>query len=123
MIPYKTSIILDRNGKHPLYLQISNQVVQLIKRQVLNPNAKLPGSRTMAELLGVHRKTVIRAYEELVLQGWIISIPKKGMFVHMSIPLLRRRPISESLSKSRLQASGFSFQKDSCLERLSTEKK
>ncbi|WP_149273172.1 MocR-like pyridoxine biosynthesis transcription factor PdxR [Pareuzebyella sediminis] len=122
MIPYKTSIVLDRNSQSPLYLQISNQLVQLIKRQVLLPGAKLPGSRTMAELLGVHRKTVIGAYEELLLQGWIIGIPKKGMFVHKNLPLLQQRPISGSASKPRLQASGFSFQKDFRLERPPPEK-
>lgn len=123
MIPFKTIITLDRKSKHPLYLQILNQLVQLIKRRVLLPGAKLPGSRTMAELLGVHRKTVISAYEELSLQGWIIGIPKKGMFVHkkhapIAVASFIRKPFKTSfivlwifISKRFLGRTPFRWEK------------
>ncbi len=122
MLPYKTSIDLDRNGKQPLYLQLSNQFVMLIKNGVLTPGAKLPGSRTLAAILQIHRKTVIACYEELLLQGWIESIPKKGTFVHQSIPLLQQKEFSGKTSHSQLQDTGFPFLKEPLLERPPIEK-
>jgi len=70
MFPFKTSIQFDRKCNQALYLQLSNQIIQLIKNQTLAPNSKLPGSRTLAEQLNVHRKTIVACYEELLLQGW-----------------------------------------------------
>ncbi len=121
MIPYKTSIQLDRDSKQALYLQLSNQFVTLIKNRVLTPGAKLPGSRTLAAILEVHRKTVIASYEELLLQGWIESIPKKGTFVHQSIPLLQQKEFSNDAQPPHLQDTGFSFLKEPLLERPPNE--
>ena len=77
MFPYKTSLFIDRSCAQPLYVQLSNQLIQLIKDQKLPPNTKLPGTRTLSDILQVHRKTVVACYEELLLQGWVESIPKK----------------------------------------------
>ncbi|MEP3569864.1 MAG: winged helix-turn-helix domain-containing protein, partial [Flavobacteriaceae bacterium] len=71
MFPYKTSIQFDRKCSQALYLQLSNQIIQLIKNQTLVPNTKLPGTRTLAEQLNVHRKTIVACYDELLLQGWV----------------------------------------------------
>ena len=133
MIPYKTCISFDRNSSRALYVQLANQFVALIKNRTLTPSAKLPSSRSLAELLNIHRKTVIACYEELLLQGWIESIPKKGTYVHHSIPLLQHQIISsgvtpatpEKLGKTSnpenseksitLLKSGFSFLKEPLL--------
>ncbi|MDB4291987.1 PLP-dependent aminotransferase family protein [Maribacter sp.] len=122
MIPYKTSIHLDRNSKQALYLQLSNQLMDLIKDRVLIPGTKLPSSRKLANLLAVHRKTVIAGYEELLLQGWIESIPKKGTYVHQSIPVLQQKEISPDAQSAAFIAPGFSFLKDPVLERPPIEK-
>lgn len=122
MIPYKTCMSLDRKSKQALYLQLSNQFVALIKNRVLSPGAKLPGSRTLAELLAIHRKTVIACYDELLLQGWIESIPKKGTYVHQSIPLLQQKAFSPDVPPSPLGEPGFSFLKEPLLERPPFEK-
>ena len=86
MFPYKTSIFFDRKNKHSLYLQLSKQIIDLIKENRLPTQTKLPSSRSLSELLGVHRKTIVACYEELMLQGWIETIPKKGTFVHHNLP-------------------------------------
>ncbi|CAL2075536.1 PLP-dependent aminotransferase family protein [Tenacibaculum sp. 190524A05c] len=86
MFPFKTSLFLDRSCAQPLYVQLSNQIIQLIKDQKLPSKTKLPGTRALSEDLGVHRKTVVACYEELLLQGWVESIPKKGTFVNSSLP-------------------------------------
>ena len=97
MFPYKTSIKFDRTCNQALYLQLSNQIIQLIKNQTLAPNTKLPGSRVLAEQLQVHRKTIVACYDELLLQGWVESIPKKGTFVHCNLPELHQQKLNDSI--------------------------
>ncbi|WP_299275999.1 PLP-dependent aminotransferase family protein [uncultured Psychroserpens sp.] len=109
MFPYKTSIQFDRTCNQALYLQLANQIIQYIKDQTLAPNTKLPGSRTLAELLNVHRKTVVACYEELLLQGWVESIPKKGTFVLGSLPILHQQKLDDAEVFGVKTTAGFSF--------------
>ena len=122
MFPYKTSINFDRKCKQALYLQLSNQIIQFIKDRRLAPKTKLPGSRTLAELLNVHRKTIVACYEELLLQGWVESIPKKGTFINRSLPELHHQKIDNSLKVSLKTKTGFSFYKNTVLPNKSTYK-
>ncbi|MGB7395318.1 MAG: PLP-dependent aminotransferase family protein [Pricia sp.] len=115
MFPYKTSIQLDRNSDHALYLQLSNQIIQFIKNRTLAPKVKLPGSRALAELLQVHRNTVVACYDELSLQGWVESIPKKGTFVLRDLPVLRHRKLSDSVALDVQKRAGFRFYRNDIL--------
>ncbi|TVZ55568.1 GntR family transcriptional regulator/MocR family aminotransferase [Lutibacter sp. Hel_I_33_5] len=117
MFPYKTSFLLKRNTSQALYLQLSNQFITLIKNNTLPSNTKLPGSRVLAEMLNVHRKTVVACYEELLLQGWIVSIPKKGTFVNTDLPLLHYQKSTNDIVKSIKSKANFSFKKSKILER------
>ena len=115
MFPYKTSIEFDRKSNQALYLQLSNQIIQLIKNQTLVPHTKLPGSRTLAAQLAVHRKTIVACYDELLLQGWVESIPKKGTFVHRNLPVLQQQKLSDSVVVDLKKRTGFSFYKHDML--------
>ena len=109
MFPYKTSFHLDKNKKQALYLQLANQFITLIKERKLPPNSKLPGSRSLADLLNVHRKTIVACYDELLLQGWVESIPKKGTFVHPNLPELHQQDFLEGSSLKKGDTIGFQF--------------
>ena len=109
MFPYKTSFQLDRKSKEALYLQLSNQFINLIKEGKLTSGIKLIGTRSLAELLSVHRKTVVACYEELLLQGWVESIPKKGTFVHNSLPILHQTDFIKSSINKENKKTGFPF--------------
>ncbi|MEP5339234.1 MAG: PLP-dependent aminotransferase family protein [Algibacter sp.] len=117
MIPYKTIINLDRKGKQPLYIQLTNQFIELIKNGTLAPKVKLPSSRLLSELIGLHRKTVVACYEELALQGWIETVPQKGTFVNADLPLLQQQKIGDELVVSEKSKTGFSFKRNLILER------
>lgn len=116
MFPYKTSLYLDRQSSQALYIQLSNQFIQFIKDQKLPTKTKLPGTRTLAELLDVHRKTIVACYEELTLQGWVESIPKKGTFVHSKLPELNPENYSEVVTSTN-EIEGFHFYKSEVLQR------
>jgi GntR family transcriptional regulator/MocR family aminotransferase len=116
MFPYKTSILLDRSRNQSLYLQLSKQIINLIKENRLPSKTKLPGSRTLSELLGVHRKTVVACYDELILQGWIESIPKKGTFIHSNLPELEQQKLSDETKNKFKENVGFDFYKSEILQ-------
>lgn len=77
------NIKLERGNGHPLYLQISDQIKTMIKEEEIVVGYKLPAERKLAKELGVHRNTVIKAYDELIADGFIIASRKKpkGYFV------------------------------------------
>lgn len=106
MLPFKSMIILDPQSRMPLYIQITNAIIHQILAGKIVSTFKLPGTRTLAELLGVHRKTVVMAYEELEAQGWIDSIEAKGSFVSSKLPVYSKlentkiKPPKVSLKKS-----------------------
>ncbi|MEH0153322.1 PLP-dependent aminotransferase family protein [Limibacter armeniacum] len=86
MLPYKTLITIDRDTKIPVYIQICNHFINIISKGILTPSSKLPSSRELATLLGINRNTINQAYEELISQGWTISLDRKGIFVIDNLP-------------------------------------
>ncbi len=110
MFPFKTSISLERKNKQALYLQLSTQLMQLIKAGALSSGIKLPGSRRLADLLGLHRNTVVMAYDELIAQGWICVVPSKGTFVNTDLPIVKQRPLVKGTdTTTRKKIAGFHF--------------
>ena len=59
-------LALEAGGHAPLFVRISQAVARDIARGRLRPGHALPGSRTLALTLGVHRSTVIAAYAEQI---------------------------------------------------------
>ncbi|MBR6913114.1 MAG: PLP-dependent aminotransferase family protein [Treponema sp.] len=60
---------------------ICNEIRKEIFCGKLEPNERLPSKRALAEHLGVSVITVQNAYSELIAEGYIYSIEKKGFFV------------------------------------------
>ena len=115
MFPYKTSLNINRQQDQPIYLQLANQFIELIKARKLPPETRLPGSRTLASLLSVHRKTIVACYDELLMQGWVESIPKKGTFVHSDLPEFHQKAFMKKEAQFS-EKPGFSFYRDASLE-------
>lgn len=84
--PFTFAIELDRTGDTPLYAQIARAVAADVRRGRLRPAAELPGTRSLATLLGVHRNTVIAAYAELTAEGWLVTRAGGGTYVSSLLP-------------------------------------
>lgn len=65
----------------PLYLQIINQIKQLINSGRLQVGQELLPIRVLAEELIVNPNTVARAYRELESEGWVYKKRGSGTFV------------------------------------------
>ncbi len=57
----------------------------------------MPSSRHLSEQLRIGRNTVVRAYELLVMEGYVDSRPASGMFAAMHMPdgLMRPRDVAD----------------------------
>jgi GntR family transcriptional regulator/MocR family aminotransferase len=73
-------------GKTPVFLQLAHGIAEDVRRGRLRPGERLPGSRALAERLGVHRNTVLAAIRELEAQGWVRAEPARGVFVAVELP-------------------------------------
>src|SRR6187551_1702335 len=108
MIPYKTLIEWERASQLPVYVQIANSVAREIRNGILKPGTKLPGARSLAELVNVNRNTIFAAYTELNLQGYVELFPKKGAFISKRIPDIKPKRIPETLRKLKMpETAGF----------------
>src|SRR6478736_8902261 len=71
----------------PLSQRIARSVSRDLRRGRLTPGTKLPGSRQLAASLGVHRNTVLAAYEELEREGLVETRAARGTFIVESAPM------------------------------------
>lgn len=72
----KFMIVIDKNSKKPLYLQIYEQFYDQIQKGEIAPGDTLIATRVLANELGISRNTVDQAYSQLVLEGLVTS--KRG---------------------------------------------
>ena len=75
------TIRIDKDAKVPVYLQIADQIKAQIISGALPRASTLPSERALAQLLDVHRNTVVKAYSELKSDAWIESRQGVGYVV------------------------------------------
>jgi GntR family transcriptional regulator/MocR family aminotransferase len=83
---------IDGSRSTPIYLQVVQAVIRDIESGRLTPGSYMPSSRELAGILGINRKTVVLAYEDLIAQGWLESSGTRGTIVSMSLPEQAGRP-------------------------------
>ncbi|HEX2945018.1 MAG TPA: PLP-dependent aminotransferase family protein [Clostridia bacterium] len=74
-------IRIDKEGKTPMYLQISRRIREMILSGTLPAGFRLPPERKLAEELQVNRTTVLNAYRELKSGGFVDSHIGQGTTV------------------------------------------
>lgn len=86
MARWEFTVTFDRTSSRPLVRQIADALCAELRRGRLRPGDRLPGSRTLARTLGVHRQTVALAIDELVAEGWLVTKRASGTFVADRLP-------------------------------------
>jgi GntR family transcriptional regulator/MocR family aminotransferase len=110
MSTWTVAVELDgAGGSGPVFLRIARAVSDDIRRGRLRAGDELPGSRTLATSLGVHRNTVLAAYRELLAEGWITSAEARGTFVSTQIPVVSPRRFSAQAAVAREIAARVGF--------------
>jgi GntR family transcriptional regulator/MocR family aminotransferase len=85
------NIVLDRNSTVPLQRQLYWQLRELIEARDLPSGVALPSTRALAEDIGLGRNTVIAAYDQLSLEGFLSTVRGSGPLVN-ELPTYRPRP-------------------------------
>ncbi|MBR6225988.1 MAG: GntR family transcriptional regulator [Bacilli bacterium] len=68
-------------GTKPIFEEIVEQIKLYIDMGILKPQDKLPSVRELALSLTINPNTVMRAYLALTDMGYLVSLPKKGIYV------------------------------------------
>jgi GntR family transcriptional regulator/MocR family aminotransferase len=84
--PWRFDLGLAGDAGGPRRQLLERALVREIRRGRLEPGALLPGSRTLAKTLGINRKAVVAALDELVAQGWLEAMPARGTRVAGTLP-------------------------------------
>jgi len=74
-------LLISMHSDTPIYEQIKDQIKKLIIHQRLKIDEQLPSIRTLAKDLQVGIVTVKRAYDDLVLDGYLYAKSAKGYYV------------------------------------------
>ncbi|MDP2345972.1 MAG: PLP-dependent aminotransferase family protein [Deltaproteobacteria bacterium] len=109
---------LDGDSPTPAYRQICELVVALIDGGGLRPGDRLPATRRLATSVGVHRSTVVRAYEELRALGYVESTSGAYTTVRRRQPLSTASPSPSALRTSAVDWSRLSTRRARAVREL-----
>ena len=96
-------LLLNQASPIPPYEQIGLQIRTMIASSQLAPGTPLPSVRQLARDLGVAPNTVVRAYNELERNGWVVTTKRKGVMVAPRPPILtpeeRQHRLEQAISE------------------------
>lgn len=75
---------IDSRSRIPIYEQIKNQLITLIRLGVYKADEQLPSIRSVSLQTGINVNTVKRAFAELEEDGVIYTLVGRGSFVSSS---------------------------------------
>ena len=84
------AVLLDTQSPVPLYKQLYERLRKGILSRQLERGMRLPSTRLLANELGISRTTVMRAYEQLLLGGYLESRVGQGTIVALDLPVSLR---------------------------------
>lgn len=103
-----------RTEKISVYLQIVDDIKRRVELGLLAADEKLPSCRELAIKLGINPNTVQRAYATLEEEGFIYTVPKKGVYVSPD----DKKSYLEQVAKQKLtelKSAGISRERISAL--------
>lgn len=91
---------IDIEAKTPIYRQLYSFIKSEIQSGRITYNTKLPSKRKLSSYLGVSQNTIQGAYDQLIEEGYIVPIERKGFFVNKIDNLIQieNREISKKVN-------------------------
>lgn len=96
-----------------LYEQIYEFYKTAILQKRLAYNQRLPSYRVLAKELGIANNTVLKAYEQLVLEGYVTNVHRKGLYVtkidrsDWQLPSADPLPLKNKESKNKKRSAAY----------------
>ncbi|TJY38129.1 aminotransferase-like domain-containing protein [Pontimicrobium aquaticum] len=107
-------ISIDKSTIQPVYIQVAQQIINAVQRGYIIKGSKLPGTRILGNLLGIHRNTAVAIYEELASQGWVDIVANKGTFIlvpEQTTAIIKATGKHVNQAYTYPKETGFPFQK------------
>lgn len=79
---------LDETSGLPVWIQLRNRLIYLIKTGYYRPGEQLPSVRSLAADLSINYNTVSKAYVDLEHSGYVTSVRGRGVFVRETLESL-----------------------------------
>ncbi len=95
-----SSLYIDNNSTQSLQMQLRAQLLEKILNHQYTGEQALPSCRHLSTQLGISRNTVARTYESLCDDGYVISKPKRGYFIHPQYHQRSEQAVSVAAQKS-----------------------
>jgi len=115
-------ILIRNTDATPIYEQIECQIKAQILSGKLKTGDLMPGIRSLARDLHISAITTKRAYDDLEMDGFLLTAPAKGSFVAaVNVSLLREMHLKEIegyLSRAAELAAGCGLSEQELMEML-----
>lgn len=100
------TINFEKKEGIPIYRQLYEKLRDDILAGYLKKGDQLPSIRKCEKLLKISKTSIERAYDQLLMEGYIQSIPQKGFFVDVEEEQrkLRRQLVERPLKQSKVKA-------------------
>lgn len=106
---YELTMNLRTDKKTPLYEQIYSFIKHDIQSGRIACGEKLPSTRALAKHLEVSRSTAALAYEQLLSEGFIESVPCRGFFAAQIEELYHLRPAKAKEEKEKADGKAYRY--------------
>ncbi len=85
---------LDETSGLPVWVQLRNRFIYLIKTGYYKPGEQLPSVRSLAAEISINYNTVSKAYIDLEHSGYVVSVRGSGVFVRETSETVREDMLS-----------------------------
>lgn len=115
------NLSLDHNSEYPLFRQLEEQLRSAIWAGQLKPNERLPSSRRLSIQLNIARNTVINAYDQLIMEGFLITAKGSGTrvtqhFSNTNTFTIKNAKTAKVVSSNTLTLSSRFYKAINCYE-------
>src|SRR5690625_492918 len=95
------------NSSNYIYQQIYEEIKNLILDHKLQYKERLPSKRKLADQLNISINSVSNAYEQLLAEGYIYTVERKGYYVENITQFINREGLMNRPLPNDLKESGF----------------
>lgn len=78
---YEVNIMIDRTNPIPMYLQVKNELEQMIKSGELKSGDRIFSESELCDMYSISRITAKKSLDDLVTDGYVYRIQGRGSFV------------------------------------------
>lgn len=110
---------IDLKSRKPIYEQVIEKLKQLIIKEVLKADERIPSVRELAKELTINPNTIQKAYRELERQGYIYSVRGRGNFVSNKIEKVdeeKLNKLKKQVQKSLSELIYLGIEKEELIE-------